>query len=168
MNQELSSVFCIVKSDEKHEAIDEIIASCDVFEALPEKARFIKAVHRRERLQSTGIGHGVAIAHGKVPGLEMPIIAFGLSREGIVFDDRYPDPVRMIFVIASSPAGQTDYLKAVASILTWVHDPDFRARLSAGNLEDDDVRLFIDMLRSQEFSPRYERCDQASHHAPQE
>ncbi len=157
MKYSLESVFCQVSSDEKHDAIDEIIASCPVFDTLPDKERFIRAVHRRERVQSTGIGHGVAIAHGKVPDLDSPCIAFGFSEKGIVFDERYPEPVKLIFVIASSPTRQTDYLKAVASILTWVHDPEFRVRLLSQNWEDADVRRFMEMLENQEFTPRYGR-----------
>ena len=155
MKYSLESVFCQVSSDEKHDAIDEIIASCPVFDTLPDKERFIRAVHRRERVQSTGIGHGVAIAHGKVPDLDSPCIAFGFSEKGIVFDERYPEPVKLIFVIASSPTRQTDYLKAVASILTWVHDPDFRRILVEKRWDDEKAQMFFSMLESQDFRPQY-------------
>ena len=149
----LDSVFCIVGEKDKHEAIDHIIASCSLFDELPDKKHFSDAVHRRERVQSTGIGHGVAIAHGKCPGVDDPFIALGISPEGIVFDDRFPDPVHIIFVIASSPTKESSYLRAVASILSWVHDAQFRAELLSG-AGNDDVDGFFRMLRSQSFVPR--------------
>ena len=151
--RDLSSVLCIVSSDEKYRAIDEIISSCSVFDELPDKERFRGAVHRRERIQSTGIGHGVAIAHGKVPGIDHPIAALGFSRDGIIFDDRYPDPVKLIFVIASSPSHESDYLKAVASILSWVHDPDFRKML-VECAENETTERFLTMMRTQDFVPQ--------------
>ena len=151
--RETESVFCIVDEKDKHEAIDHIIASCSLFDELPDKKRFSEAVHRRERVQSTGIGHGVAIAHGKCPDVDIPHIALGISPEGIVFDDRFPDPVHIIFVIASSPTRESSYLRAVASILSWVHDPDFRRELLSGK-DSEEVHRFFDMLRSQEFVPR--------------
>lgn len=151
--RDLSSVLCIVSSDEKYRAIDEIISSCSVFDELPDKERFREAVHRRERIQSTGIGHGVAIAHGKVPGIDHPIAALGFSRDGIIFDGRYPDPVKLIFVIASSPSHESDYLKAVASILSWVHDPDFRKML-VECAENETTERFLTMMRTQDFVPQ--------------
>ena len=149
----LESVFCIVNETDKHEAIDKIISSCSVFDLLPDKKRFAAAVHRRERVQSTGIGHGVAIAHGKCPHIDRPHIALGISPDGIIFDDRFPEPVHIIFVIASCPTKESAYLHAVASILSWVHDPDFRSRLLRGE-KDEDVRRFFDMLKAQEFVPQ--------------
>ncbi len=149
----LESVFCIVEESDKHEAIDHIIASCTLFDDLPDKKHFADAVHRRERIQSTGIGHGVAIAHGKCPGVDEPYIALGISPEGIVFDDRFPEPVHIIFVIASSPTKESLYLRAVASILSWVHDAAFRAELLSEE-ETPDVDKFFSMLRTQLFVPK--------------
>ena len=155
MREDLSRVFCIVEAEDKYEAIDEVISKCSVFSSLPDKERFIKAVHRRERQQSTGIGHGVAIAHGRLPHLERPVVALGFSARGIIFDDRYPDPVQLVFVIASSQNRDADYLRAVASILTWVHDPDFRHLLVGEKWNDERVEMFLSMLSSQEFRPQY-------------
>ena len=149
----IESVFCIVSEKDKHEAIDHIIASCALFDDLPDKKRFADAVHRRERVQSTGIGHGVAIAHGKCPGVDEPYIALGISPEGIIFDDRFPDPVHIIFVIASSPTKESLYLHAVSSILSWVHDAQFRKMLLSGERRED-VDSFFKMLMSQSFVPR--------------
>ena len=151
--KDLERVFCLVSESDKHDAIDHIIASCTLFDELPDKKRFAAAVHRRERVHSTGIGHGVAIAHGKCPHIERPYIALGISEEGIIFDDRFPDPVHIIFVIASCPTKESAYLHAVASILSWVHDPDFRRRLLSGE-DDEGVRRFFQMLRTQEFVPQ--------------
>ena len=155
MIDKLSRVFCIVSAEDKFEAIDEIIGKCSIFSELPDKPRFIRAVHKRELQQSTGIGHGVAIAHGKLSNVMKPAIALGFSEKGIIFDDRYPDPVKLVFVIASSKHGDSDYLKAVASILTWVHDPDFRRILVEKNWEDEKAQMFFSMLESQEFRPQY-------------
>lgn len=155
MRESLRRVLCVVESEDKYDAIDEIISKCSIFSELPDKERFVRAVHRRERQQSTGIGHGVAIAHGRLPHLDKPVIALGYSGEGIIFDDRYPDPVCLIFVIASSQNRDSDYLKAVSSLLTWVHDPDFRRSLLAHDSTDERVTSFLSMLESQDFHPQY-------------
>ena len=154
MKDWLKDVFCIVGAEEKFSAIDEVISKCAIFDSLPDKERFIRAVHRREEAQSTGIGHGVAIAHGKIYHLEKPCVALGLSEHGIIFDDRYPDPVKLIFVIASSQNRNSDYLRTVSAILTWVHDPGFRHLLVGKSWEDESVITFLSMLEKQDFHPR--------------
>ena len=50
MIESLKRVFCFVSDEDKHDAIDTIISSCSIFDELPDKERFIKAVHRRERV----------------------------------------------------------------------------------------------------------------------
>lgn len=157
MTDALKRVFCLVDDEDKHDAIDRVIASCTIFNELPDKERFVRAVHRRERVQSTGIGHGVAIAHGKVPDISSVYIALGFSEKGIIFDERYPDPVKLVFVIASPLHKEADYLKAVASILTWVHDPEFRTKLVGKMWDDDTVSSFMKMLENQAFKAQYEK-----------
>lgn len=151
--ENLDRVFTYVSSLDKFDAMDEIIAGCSIFDDLPDKEKFARSVRRRERLQSTGIGHGVAIAHGKVDHLEKCHIALGCSREGIVFDEKYPEPVKLIFVIASSRTRQAEYLHAVSNILSWVYDSDFRKSLMDGPYSDD-VEEFLKHLSAQEFIAR--------------
>ena len=116
-----SDVFCIVEKDDKYEAFEQIISSCAIFSSLPESLdKFIASVIRRERKQTTDIGHGVAIAHGKVLGLKKTVIASPLSTG-------------------------SDYLQSVAALLSWVHDMEFRRELAQGDFTDN-VASFLEML----------------------
>ena len=71
----------------------------------------------RERLQSTGFGHGVAVAHGRAAGVERVLIALGLSRAGIPYDSPDGEPVRLLFVIASPLQVSLDYLQALSTLV---------------------------------------------------
>ncbi len=140
-----SDVFCIVEKDDKYEAFEQIISSCAIFSSLPESLdKFIASVIRRERKQTTDIGHGVAIAHGKVLGLKKTVIGLGFSQRGIVFKDG-GEPVHLIFVIASPLSTGSDYLQSVAALLSWVHDMEFRRELAQGDFTDN-VASFLEML----------------------
>ena len=55
----------------------------------------------RERLGSTGLGHGVAIPHGRIKGLKNPLAAVLRVRQPIAFDAPDDEPV----VAADLPAG---------------------------------------------------------------
>jgi len=46
----------------------------------------VEVLQEREKLGSTGIGDGIAIPHGKLPGLENLVVSFGRAIEGIDFD----------------------------------------------------------------------------------
>jgi mannitol/fructose-specific phosphotransferase system IIA component (Ntr-type) len=47
----------------------------------------------RERLGSTGLGHGVAVPHGRIKGLKAPIAAFVRLKDGIPFESPDGQPV---------------------------------------------------------------------------
>jgi PTS system nitrogen regulatory IIA component len=64
----------------------------------------------RESLGSTGIGEGVAIPHGKMPGIDRLIAAFGRSRGGVQFASLDGKPARLFFLVVapeSNSAGCT-------------------------------------------------------------
>ena len=83
----------------------------------------------REDLGSTGIGDGIAIPHGKMPGLSEPLIAFGRSREGIPFDSLDGKPAHLFFVIIAPESSTGVHLKILARLSRMLKDSDFRNRL---------------------------------------
>lgn len=147
------SVICQLEATDKTKALLEVIDSCSIFENLPDVERFKRGVLRRERIQSTGIGHGVAIAHGKIQGIDEVHIALGLSKEGIEFGSEDGMPVHLLFVIASSPAIQFEYLHALSAILRSVRSETMRNHLLSlkGNQTDDLCHKFFSMMESQDF-----------------
>jgi PTS system nitrogen regulatory IIA component len=92
-----------LQSTGKFDAIRELIRGAPVFSGMPGRDAFEDTVVAREKLQTTGLGHGVAVAHGRAEGLPRVLIGLGLSREGIGFDSPDGIPVRLLFLIASPP-----------------------------------------------------------------
>ena len=147
------SVICQLQATEKTKALLEVIDTCSIFQTLPDLERFKRGVLRRERIQSTGIGHGVAIAHGKIQGIDEVHIALGLSREGVEFGSEDGLPVHLLFVIASSPAIQLEYLRSLSAILRSVRSETMRSHLlSLKERQSDDLcTRFFSMMESQDF-----------------
>lgn len=83
----------------------------------------------RERLGSTGIGDGIAIPHGKVPGLDQIVVSFGRSREGIEFEAMDGKPVHLFFLLMAPENSTGLHLKALARISRMLRDPVFRKDL---------------------------------------
>jgi CBS domain containing-hemolysin-like protein len=100
------------------EAIREL-ASILPEHSIPSEVDICALALERERQMATNVGHGVAVPHARCPGLTRPLIAFGRSSEGILFGERNPEPVQLIFLIVSPaerPNVQVFLLGQLASV----------------------------------------------------
>ncbi|GAB4228183.1 MAG: PTS sugar transporter subunit IIA [Deltaproteobacteria bacterium] len=91
--------------------------------------RIASILMEREALGSTGIGEGVAIPHGKVPGIDRLMAAFGRSRGGVQFSSIDGKPARLFFLILAPENSAGMHLKALARISRLLKDERFRNRL---------------------------------------
>ncbi len=118
-------------STDKESALRELVRRAPVFRELPDLEGFTEAVIRRERRQTTGFGHGVAVAHGRVSQAGRVLIGLGLSRAGIPFDAPDGTPVHLLFVIASPPEMNIDYLQALSCLVRALRQREVREALLA-------------------------------------
>lgn len=85
----------------------------------------------REGLGSTGIGEGVAIPHGKIPGIDRLVAVFGRSPGGVQFASLDGKPARLFFLVLAPENSAGMHLKALARISRLLKDQRFRGRLLA-------------------------------------
>ncbi len=85
----------------------------------------------RERLQSTGVGGGVAIPHGSIDQLERTIGAVLLCPRPIDFDAIDSAPVSILFAVIGPRRATGEHLKTLARVSRLLRDDAFRARLVA-------------------------------------
>ena len=97
--------------------------------------RLLEVLLEREKLQSTGIGEGVAIPHGKLAGLSRLVASFARSRPGLDFESIDGQPTRLFFLLVVPEHSGGQHLKALARISRFFRDESFRKRL----LEAEDV-----------------------------
>ncbi len=88
--------------------------------------RLIDTLVEREKLGSTGIGDGVAIPHGKVPGLPMIMASFGRSKQGVDFSAIDGKPSYLFFALFAPENSAGAHLKALARISRIFKNPAFR------------------------------------------
>jgi len=94
-----------------------------------DRARLVQALEDRERLNSTALGDGVAIPHGKLPGLKRVFAAFGRSPEGVEFQSLDGKPTRIFFLLVAPEDSAGAHLKALARISRLLKDEPFRTKL---------------------------------------
>jgi len=140
-----------LSSQDKFDAIRELIHKAPVFSTLDCRDKLEEAVVQREKILSTGLGRGVAVAHGTTDTINEIVIALGISRRGINFDSFDKIPVHLLFVITNPPGRQVEYLLALSTVTRLVRDEEFRRSLqavvTAGEIESRISQAFNDCLQ---------------------
>jgi PTS system nitrogen regulatory IIA component len=88
-----------------------------------------RVLAEREKLQSTGVGGGVAIPHGSIDGLEQQFGAVLLCPNGIDFDAIDGAPVSILFAVIGPKRAAGEHLKTLARVSRLLRDDEFRRRL---------------------------------------
>lgn len=91
--------------------------------------RLVEVLWERERLGSTAIGDGIAIPHGKLPGLKNVLGAFGRHPQGVDFQSLDGKPTRLLFLLVAPEDSVGQHLKALARVSRLLKDPAFRNQL---------------------------------------
>lgn len=84
---------------------------------------------RREQLGSTAIGHGVALPHGRLPGLDRALGAFVRLEQPADFDAMDGEPVQMVLALLVPDEENQQHLQLLARLARMLDDADFRQRL---------------------------------------
>jgi mannitol/fructose-specific phosphotransferase system IIA component (Ntr-type) len=78
-------------------------------------AEVLTVLSAREELGSTGVGGGVALPHGRLPGLTSPVLGLALAPEGVEFDSLDGRPVRLLALLLSGADGR-EHLQLLARL----------------------------------------------------
>lgn len=83
----------------------------------------------RERLGSTGLGHGVAIPHGRIKGLKAPIAAFVRLAEPIPFESPDAQPVDLLIFLLMPDNVTQQHLEILSEVAEMLSNEQFRDEL---------------------------------------
>ena len=90
-----------------------------------------RALWRREQAASTGLGHGFAIPHARVGGIERPITLFARAARAVDFQAPDGAPVsQLLAIIVPEQGARDDHLQMLALIAQLLSDGTFRERLA--------------------------------------
>jgi PTS system nitrogen regulatory IIA component len=94
------------------------------------RAAVFDSLFARERLGSTGLGHGVAIPHGRIKGLREPSGAFVRLKAPVPFEAPDGKPVVMAFVLLVPEHANQRHLDILSELAEMFSDRDMRAKLA--------------------------------------
>lgn len=93
----------------------------------------------RERLGSTGLGHGVAVPHGRIKGLKAPIAAFVRLAEPIPFESPDGQAVSLLIFLLMPDHVTQQHLEILSEIAEMLSNEGFRELL---NTEQDAATIY--------------------------
>lgn len=108
------------------------ITDDEIFESLIE----------RERLGSTGLGHGVAIPHARLKGREEAIGAFLMLETGVDYDAIDQQPVDMLFALLVPEHFTDEHLHILSQLAEMFDSSDFCEQLRSS----EDANHTFDLL----------------------
>jgi nitrogen PTS system EIIA component len=95
------------------------------------RALVTDSLFSRERLGSTGLGHCVAIPHGRIKGLKAPMAAVIQLAQPIGFDAPDEKPVKLLIFLLVPEAATQKHLEILSEIAELLSDATLREKLLA-------------------------------------
>ena len=93
------------------------------------RALVTDSLFARERLGSTGLGHGVAIPHGRIKGLKAPMAAVFQLDKSIGFDAPDEKPVSLLIFLLVPEASTQKHLEILSEIAELLSDTTLREKI---------------------------------------
>lgn len=135
-------VFAQVHADGRNDLLRRLAERLEATGFVRKAGKLLDLLLEREGLGSTGLGHGVAVPHCKMPGLSRSVLAVAACPDGVEFASADGRPARLVFLLVSPAASPADHLRSLAAISAWVKShPDLDELASIDDGEELAQRL---------------------------
>jgi PTS system nitrogen regulatory IIA component len=139
-------VVSALEGRKKDDVIEELAEVVSTHHPEIDHWKLVGALQDRERLNSTALGEGVAIPHGRLPGVKRVVAAFGRSPQGVDFNSLDGKPTHLFFLLVAPEDSAGAHLKALARISRLLKDESFRARL----MQAEDAASLYHIIREED------------------
>ena len=137
-----SAVIPELDVDSKEEAIDELLKLFKEDERIIDIEEVKKAVMEREKIMSTGVGHGFGIPHCKTSKVTEIVAAFGKTKKPIDFEALDGNPVNLIFLLIGKDNLVAPHIKLLSRISLLMNNEDIREKLNNATSRDEIYSIF--------------------------
>ena len=118
-----------IKATDKRGVINELVDVLAESGKVTNPEQLKDAVWTRESTRTTGIGHALAIPHGKCEGVNDLTMAIGKPAEPIDFASIDGKPVKLVVLLASPLDRTSDHIQALARISRLMYSEEFREKM---------------------------------------
>ena len=125
---EVPAIMPALKANSKKQLLQLLAEKASAVTGLPEREIF-DTILQRERLGSTGVGNGIAIPHGKLPGIKAITGVFARLDNPVEFESLDDQPVDLVFLLLAPEGAGADHLKALSRIARVLRDSETVAKI---------------------------------------
>jgi PTS system nitrogen regulatory IIA component len=134
----------ILRGGTKREVLLELVDTVSKSANIRDVEQLKNAIFYREELMSTGIGLGIAVPHVRIPEIEEPITAVGVSHEGIKDYESLDDQlIRVIVMIVAGKEQHKRYIKLLAEITSKLKSDDVLKKLLKAENSEEIYRILL-------------------------
>lgn len=141
------AVLASLKAQTKKQLLQELAARAHARTHLPEKQIF-ETLNERERLGTTGVGAGIAIPHGRMPGVTSITGIFARLEGAIDYEAVDGQPVDLVFMLLAPENAGADHLKALARVSRLLRNQQTCEKLRAAKTAEALYAILIDQTGS--------------------
>lgn len=132
-----------LKSRTRLDALHEMTQLVKTHPNMKDFAAFCRAVHEREAMGTTALaGHDIAIPHARTDQVSDILLAVGRCKEGIFFEGKEPQMVKLIFLLGTPKKMVMEYLQLLGSLAKLLKEEPFRAALIGAQTPEDLMQTF--------------------------
>ena len=102
---------------------------------------FYSAILKRENLESTGIGQGIAIPHARTKAVKQLVLAFGRSLSGVDFSSLDGKPCYDVFLIAAPEEKKSEYIATLARLSKFLRREEVRTDLASARGAEEVIEI---------------------------
>jgi nitrogen PTS system EIIA component len=143
----VDGVIANLRASSKKQVLQELARKAAEMTGQAERSIF-DVLLERERLGTTGVGRGIAIPHGKLPGLPGVVAVFARLERPVDFDSIDDQPVDLLCLLLAPDGAGADHLKALARVSRLLRDPVLCDKLRGAESGDAIMALLAQQERS--------------------
>ncbi len=121
-----------LRGEDKTSVLHELAEAFARYDPRLDAAEIVRVLEEREQGGTTAIGDGIAIPHGRLPGLDRIVAAFGRHPRGVDFQSIDGRPTHLFFVLLLPEESVGIHLKALARVSRLLKDASVRQKLISG------------------------------------
>jgi PTS system nitrogen regulatory IIA component len=125
----LDRISCNTQSASKKRVLEQLSQLLAANQETLTQNQVFDSLISRERLGSTGLGHGVAIPHGRLKESDTTLAAFIKLQEGIDFDASDNQPVDLLFALLVPEEATDEHLQLLAQLARMFSDEELVRQL---------------------------------------
>lgn len=137
-------IACGVNASSKKRALEQLSELIARSEQELGAGEVFESLIARERLGGTGLGHGVAIPHGRLKDYSATVGAFVTLKDGVDFDAMDKQPVDLLFALLIPEESTQEHLEILSLLANMFNDANFRDALRSVESPEALYRLMLE------------------------